>query len=288
MRRRLSALAAATLLTIGGLLLGTAAPAAADPPTVNFADLCGAVGFSWDTGTIGGDDGWPTTVLRNDTVIDEFPMRSRGSQEYGASDGDVFEIRREGLPSSSYLHRTPEGCTDAPLLTVTATNGCDGLTLSFVNAGTTPVAGVQALSTGHPPWELEPIGPGATELTLPLTDAAAFYVRSPRSDGSWSTWLVGIYTQPTDCPVDPSPIPSTDPSTDPSPSDSPSDSPSAGSTATATPGGTAVPGAGGGLPVTGAETALLSTVGLVLVGAGTALFVVARRRRVRFTTVEGQ
>ncbi|PZV96493.1 LPXTG-motif cell wall anchor domain-containing protein [Micromonospora phaseoli] len=275
MRRRLSALAAATLLTIGGLFLGTATPAVADPPTVNFTDLCGAVGFSWDTGTIGGDDGWQTTVLRNDIVIDEFSMQSRGSVQYGARDGDRIEIRREGLPASSYLHRTPEGCTDAPLLTVTPTSGCDGLTLSFGNEGTRPVSGIQVLAEGYEPWEVAPLAPGRTELELPLVDGDRFYVRGPLADGDWSIWLTGTHLRPTDCAADPSPGPSGEPS--------PSDDPGAGPTPSVT-----TPGAGGQLPITGAQTALISIAGLVLIGTGAALFVVARRHRVRFTTAERQ
>jgi LPXTG-motif cell wall-anchored protein len=287
MRRRLSALAAATLLTIGGLLFGTATPVAADPPTVNFTDLCGAVGFSWDTGTIGGADGWPTTVLRNDTVIDEFPMQSRGSMEYGASDGDVFEIRREGLPASAFLHRTPDGCTDAPLLTITPTSGCAGLTLSFANAGTSPISGIQVLATGYAPWEVAPLAPGRTELELPLVNGDGFYIRGPLAGGGWSVWLTGTHVRPADCAAEPSPIPSADPSAEPT--TDPTVTPAPGGTVT-TPGEIVTPGvgAGGGLPVTGTQPALITTAGLALVGVGVALFIVTRRRRVRFTTTEGQ
>ncbi|SCG62205.1 LPXTG-motif cell wall anchor domain-containing protein [Micromonospora halophytica] len=281
MRRRLSVLAAATLMTIGGLLLGTATPAVADPPMVNFTDLCGAVGFSWDTGTIGGDDRWQTTVVRNDAVIDEFSMRSRGSAEYGASDGDLFEIRREGLPTSSYLHRTPEGCTDAPLLTVTPASGCDGLVLSFSNEGTRPVPGIQVLADGYPPWEVAPLAPGRTELELPLVDGDPFYVRGPRAGGGWSTWLTGTHVRPADCAVEPSPSPSGDPGPSADPSADPSPS-------VTTPGASGPPGASDQLPITGAQTTLISIAGLVLLGTGVALFVMTRRRRVSFSTAGRQ
>ncbi|TWJ24239.1 LPXTG cell wall anchor domain-containing protein [Micromonospora endolithica] len=275
-------------MTIGGLLLGTATPAVADPPMVNFADLCGAVGFSWDTGTIGGDDGWQTTVVRNDAVIDEFSMRSRGSAEYGASDGDLFEIRREGLPTSSYLHRTPEGCTDAPLLTVTPTSGCDGLVLSFSNEGTRPVPGIQVLADGYPPWEVAPLAPGRTELELPLVDGDPFYVRGPRAGGGWSTWLTGTHVRPTDCAVEPSPSPSGDPGPSAGPSADPSPSVTTPGASVTTPGATVPPGASGQLPITGAQTALISIAGLVLLGTGVALFVATRRRRVSFSTAGRQ
>jgi LPXTG-motif cell wall-anchored protein len=48
------------------------------------------------------------------------------------------------------------------------------------------------------------------------------------------------------------------------------------------------PGAGGGLPVTGAPAVAVSVAGVLLVGAGAVLFGLARRRRLRFTAVDGR
>lgn len=264
MRNRSSAIVVATLMMIGGLVFG-AAPAAADPPEIRFENLCGAVGFSWDTGTIGDDDVWPTTVLRNGAVTEEFEMQFRGDREYGARDGDLFEMRREGLAPSSYLHRSPEGCTGTSLLTVVPTSGCTALTLTFDSDGAAPVSGLQVLAAGPVPQDVEPLGPGRTRLDIPLPDGAAFWVRGPLVGGGWATWLTGTYQRPVDCAVDPSPSPSAEPS--------PSEEP----TATPTPGG--APGAGGGLPVTGAGTVRVFAVGLVLVGVGVALFLAAHRLR---------
>lgn len=75
--------------------------------------------------------------------------------------------------------------------------------------------------------------------------------------------------------------------TRPTPPKSASPSPSASPTPTAGavhPTTTAVPGVGGGLPVTGAGAGGVAGAAAVLLAIGAALFLVARRRRVTFTT----
>lgn len=86
------------------------------------------------------------------------------------------------------------------------------------------------------------------------------------------------------------PCPSPEPTT--SPTVAPTASPTAVPTSPGTevPSPTAAPGAGGGeaddegsLPVTGAGVIGMGALALVLIGGGAALYVVTRRRRVRFT-----
>lgn len=271
--RRLLGSAVGTLLATGVLVLGVAAPASADPPEVRFEDRCGAVAFTWDTGTIGSDETWATTVLRGDVVVEEFDMRSRGDRVYAARDGDIFEMRREGLHPASFVHRAPDGCAGGPALTVTATSECSSLLLAFTNTGDTPVTGLQVLLTGVGARDVPPLDPGSVDLRYTLADGAGFYVRGPLAGGGWADWLSGTYQQPADCASEPATPPASgDP--DPSPDES---SP-----------GTAAPGDGGGLPVTGAQSALFSVAGVLLVGIGAALFLAARRRRLRFTSTIGQ
>ncbi|MCX4390062.1 LPXTG cell wall anchor domain-containing protein [Micromonospora peucetia] len=350
--RRMLAAAAALLLT-GGVVVGLAAPAAADPPEVRLLNLCGAVDFTWSTGTIGGDESWPTTVLRNGAVIDEFVMRDRGGATYVAGDGDIFEIRREGLPERTYAHRVPDGCTGAPELTATAKDECFSLVLTFVNGGDTPVTGLQMLLPGSAPRELDPVGPGSIAQFFDLADGDPFQVRGPVPGGGWATLLSGRYHQPERCTPDAVKVRFTDvcdgvrvdlastaggvirvetiapggtgggallapgdtgridvvaapgtvvqvrdavtgvefgrhtigTSTCGSPDPSPTGA-EPGGTEPPSPGGG--PGTGGGLPVTGVRTALFSVAGLLLLSAGAVLFLLARRRRLRFTTADGR
>jgi hypothetical protein len=79
----------------------------------------------------------------------------------------------------------------------------------------------------------------------------------------------------------PAPSPSASPSV--SPSATPTATPPATSPATPTPSGTPAPGGGGGLPVTGTAVGGIVGAAAVLLAAGAVLFLVARRRRVRFT-----
>jgi LPXTG-motif cell wall-anchored protein len=349
--RRLLGAVAGSLLLAGGLVAATAGPAAADPPELTLVNRCGAVEFSWDTGTIGGDERWPTTVLRNGTVIDEFAMGSRGDATYGALDGDSFEIRREGLPERGFAHEAPDGCAGVPALTVTAADECFSLRLTFANAADTPATGLQVLVPGDAPREVDPVGFGSLDLHLGLRTGDPFQVRGPVPGGGWATWLTGRYNQPARCTPDAVQVRFTDvcdgvrvdlastaggvirveavvsagtgggavlppggtgridvaavPGTTVVVRDAVAGaelathtigSPACGSAEpTEPPVGTAPPtgpgagpGAGGGLPVTGASAVAVSVAGVLLVGAGAVLFGLARRRRLRFTTVEGR
>lgn len=351
--RRLVTTVTATLLMIGGLVIGGVAPAAADPPEIRFENRCGSVGFAWDTGTIGGGDAWPTTVLRDGTLIDEFVMGARGDADYAARDGEVFEIRREGLPERTFVHRSPDGCVDAPLLAVSPANECFSLMLVFVNEGTAPVTGLQVLVAGAAPRDVGPRYPGRTETHHPVGDGERFYVRSPLAGGGWVTWLTGIYDRPERCTPDSVEVRYTDGCdgvridlanaaagvirvtvqdgdrtvgattlapggtgridvvaaagtellvrdvvagnelgryvvAEPACGTPTPTEPTPTGPALTEPGGSVPPGAGGGLPVTGAQTALLSGAGVLLVGVGVVLFLVARRRRLRFTPEPGR
>jgi hypothetical protein len=236
---------AASALLIAGVVVATAAPAAADPPELRFESLCGAVAFSWDTGTIGDEDTWATTVLRGTVVIEEFVMRSRGDRDYGATDGDVFEIRRAGLPERTFVHEAPKTCTDAPALTVTAASDCSALQLTFNNGGAAPVTGLQLLAGGDAPRDLAAVEPGEHVQSIDLPDGLPFLIRGPGVTGGWLTWFIGAHAKPSGCAV---------------PS-SPSGAP------------------GGNLPVTGVDAASLWTAGVLLAGAGVLLVLVSRRRR---------
>jgi hypothetical protein len=83
------------------------------------------------------------------------------------------------------------------------------------------------------------------------------------------------------CAPPPPPPPSEPPPTEPPPTEPPppSEPPATEPPATESP----EPGEGGGLPVTGASTGIVAGVALLLVAFGTAMFLIARRRRIRFT-----
>ncbi|WP_144120860.1 LPXTG cell wall anchor domain-containing protein [Catellatospora sichuanensis] len=236
-------------LVVAAAVVGSAAPASADPPELSFVNLCGSVSLTWDTGTIGDTEDWATTVLRGSVLVEQFRMPSRGDREYGAIDGDVFEIRREGLPPRSFVHEAPEGCDSAPRLSVVASSDCTGLQLSFTNTGTTAVAGVQLLAGSPVPQDLAPIGVGSHTLTFSLADGTPFYVRGPGAGGGWLTWIVGAYDKPAAC-----------------------------STRTPTPAASASP-PGGTLPVTGTAAGPVWGAGALLVAAGVVFLLVSRRRR---------
>ncbi|MEV1145252.1 LPXTG cell wall anchor domain-containing protein [Micromonospora sp. NPDC049799] len=357
--RRLLGTAVGALLLIGGLVLGATGPAAADPPEIRFENLCGAVAFDWDTGTIGGDETWATTVLRDGVVIDEFEMRERGGQKYGARDGAVFEIRREGLPAREYLHRSPADCVDPPQLTVTAASECSSLLVTFGNLGTTPITGIQVLIEGVGGRDVPPVATGSRDLHFRLADGARFYVVTPLGSG-FAHWFSGTYDRPERCTPDEVEVRFTDacdgvrvdltstaggvfrvevlaggsvagtavlaaggdarvdvtaaPGTavlvrdvvggselgrhtvgepacgTPTPtSDGSTPTPTSDGTAPTPDGSSAAPpGGGGGLPVTGASTTLFSLAGSLLVGTGVVLFLLARRRRLRFSAGAGR
>ncbi|MEV2239217.1 hypothetical protein [Micromonospora sp. NPDC049891] len=350
--RRLLALPVAGVLAAGVLVLGAPAPAQADPPRVILAASCGVAALSWDTGTIGGTESWQTTIRRNDVVIDRFEMRDRGGRRYGAVDGDVFVVRRDGLPDQDLVFRAPEDCTGAAQLTVTAQTECYGVELRLANAGSEPVTGLRVLSPVSPtPGELAPVAPGAITVVLRLTDGDNYLLASGGTGADMVTWFAGTYRAPAGCGPDAVTVNVTD-SCDgarievtsraegavrvqvtvdgvavmdrvirasdrdvftvpaepgalvmvrnpdlglelvrhtlaeelcPSPSPSPSATSTDGATGDPGDGGPGGGGGGGGLPVTGASVAVLGATGALVVGAGAALLLVARRRRTRFS-----
>ncbi|GIJ24460.1 hypothetical protein [Micromonospora lutea] len=373
--RRLLALPLAGALVVGALILGVPTPAQADPPRVVLTASCGVAALSWDTGTIGGTETWPTTIRRNDVIIDRFEMTDRGSRRYGAVDGDVFVVRRDGLPDQNLVFRAPGGCTGAAQLTVTAQTECYGVELRLANAGSEPIRGLRLLSPAAPaPEELAPVAPGAATVVLRLADGDNYLLASGGTGSDMVTWFAGTYRVPAGCGPDAVSVAVTDacdgarieltnraegavllrvtvdgrtaadrriaagardvftvpaePGAEvvvrnldldlelarhtrtatpcpPSPSATPTDggpgtpgtpgtpstpgtpgTPSAPGTP-GTPGGPGDGGSGGddggGLPVTGASVAMLVSAGALVVGAGLALLLAARRRRTRFS-----
>ena len=355
--RRLLALPVAAALAAGLLVLGVPAPAQADPPRVVLTASCGVAALTWDTGTIGGTETWQTAIRRNDVVIDRFEMRDRGGRRYGAVDGDLFVVRRDGLPDQELVFRAPEDCTGAAELTVTAATECYGVELRLANAGSGPVTGLRVLSPASPtPQELTPVAPGAVTVVLRLSDGDNYLLAGGGTGADMVTWFAGTYHAPAGCGPDAVSVTVTDacdgaridatnraegavrlrvvvddvPTTDrviragdrddftvpaapgavvvvrnleldlelarhtlaatpcpsPSPTSTPSPTLSPSPSVTPTDGVPAEPGdggSGGGLPVTGASTALLGAAGTLVVGAGVVLLLVARRRRTRFS-----
>jgi hypothetical protein len=335
--RRLLGTAVGSLLLAGGLVFGATAPAGADPPEIRFENLCGAVAFDWDTGTIGDDETWATIVLRDGVVIDEFEMRARGGREYGARDGALFEVRREGLPARDYLHRSPDDCVDPPQLTVVATSECSSLLLTFGNLGATTITGIQVLIEGVGGRDVAPLATGSRDEHHRLADGARFHVATPLG-GGFAFWFSGTYVKPERCAPDEVEARFTDgcdgvrvdltstaggvyrveviaggvvagtavlaaggharvdvaaaPGTALLVRDAVGGSElgrhTVGEPACGSSGAPPAAGGGGGLPVTGARTALFSLAGSLLVGAGVVLFLLARRRRLRFSSTSGQ
>lgn len=90
----------------------------------------------------------------------------------------------------------------------------------------------------------------------------------------------GLYAaRALDCAAQPTPTPTTSPTTQPTPTAS-ATSTVAPTAATST--SPVAAGGGGGLPVTGADTATVAGIGGALLLVGGASFVIARRRRSRF------
>ncbi|EEP73577.1 hypothetical protein MCAG_03904 [Micromonospora sp. ATCC 39149] len=198
--RRLLVASGAAVLFAGALVGGAASAAQADAPEITMSEQCGVAVFSWDTGTIGGDETWATTVLRNGVAIDRFEMRERGNRRYGATDRDTFVIQRAGLPDRNLVFRAPDGCADAPRLAVTADAHCHVLELHLANEGTTPITGLRLFSPAHPtPEELGPLAPGRVTLVRRLADGDNYLLASGEPGPEQVTWMVGTYRQPAGC-----------------------------------------------------------------------------------------
>jgi LPXTG-motif cell wall-anchored protein len=195
-------------------------------------------------------------------------------------------------PPSAELAASP-ACTDAGWtitwkLTTTGTNGVDGVFSDF------------SLGLGSP----YPKGP-------PPPENLRFFVQNGKATGDgvftedWSlgryfnwvqlrftvTWHNGanIYTKvvaadartPAECavPYTPPPTPTSSATSTPTPATSTPNSPAAQPAASATP----LLAADAGLPVTGTAVGAVAGIAAVLLTAGSLLFVLFRRRRVKFT-----
>ncbi|GAA3951064.1 hypothetical protein [Actinoplanes auranticolor] len=198
--RRLLTVAVAAVVSAGGLLLGTAAPAAADPPLLNFGELCGVAQLRWDAGPVLGGEPIATTVLRNGMVLDEFAMGNRGEHRYGAGDGDIFVVRRAGLPDETFDYQVPDDCADAPRLALTAADECFSVMLRLQNSGSTAVDGL-LLQTGHDPAgrALPPVEPGVTEVPVAVADGAVFRLVSGSVGPGAVLWLQHTFRRPAGC-----------------------------------------------------------------------------------------
>ncbi|MEQ4302588.1 LPXTG cell wall anchor domain-containing protein [Plantactinospora sp. B6F1] len=345
--RSLLAAPGAAVLLAGGLILGSASPAHADPPPITLTERCGVAVLSWDTGTIGGEETWATTVLRNGVAVDRFEMRERGNRRYGAADRDAFVVRRAGLPDVNLMFREPDGCADVPRLTVTAGAQCHVLELRLSNEGTTAVTGLRLYTPASPAAEeLAPVPPGAVTLVRRLADGDNYALVGGAPGPEQVTWMVGTYREPAGCGPDAIavevadacagvrvalssradgatrvtvlvdgvaavhrvvPARANDTFTVPAgpgavvvvrnpelgldlathtvravPCGSPTPDGSAGP-GSGPGGGDDDAGAGGGLPVTGTPAVALLVAGGLLLASGTAVLLVARRRRIRFT-----
>jgi len=268
--RRLLAFVGAVGVATGGLGLGTAAAAHAEVPVLSAEHLCGALELRWSTGVVIGDEErLATVVLRNDVVVDQFEMAGSGSLRYGAADGDVFVIQREGLADGYFAYDPPGGCAGASQLYVDAEPACTSLVLNLTNLGTEPVEGLVLLTRDTAPVgeALAPVGPGTTQVQVALADGDEYGVITGPLRIDSPIWLSGHYARPAGCDA-PTPTP-TPPSPPPPPAPTTADT----------------DGAGGSLPVTGGATVAYVVGGVVLICAGLGV-VLAVRRRVRFSLGE--
>jgi hypothetical protein len=103
-----------------------------------------------------------------------------------------------------------------------------------------------------------PVGPGSYEVTA---------LRIGNKKNYAKTWVVEIVAP--ECPTPTPPPPESPAPESPAPESPAPESPE--------------PGEGGGLPVTGASTGFVALVASLLVAFGSAMYLVARRRRIRFT-----
>lgn len=345
--RRLVTLAVAAVVSAGGLLLGTSAPASADPPLLSFDELCGVAELSWDAGPVIGGEPLATTVLRNGVVLDRFGMGHRGRHRYGASDGDTFVVRRDGLPDDTFRYDAPDGCADAPRLAVGAADECFSVMLRLHNSGSTAIDGLLLQTRDVPAGRaLPPVEPGVTEVPVSVADGDVFRLVSRSVGPDAALWWHHTHRRPAGCGPEAVRVTVTDGcrgarldltnraegvvrvevvvgdstvpygrALAPGASDTvdlplgpgtalvvrdavtgvrfaehttaaaPCASPDGSGGGTDPPGTPGEPGGGqaGGLPVTGAAATGYGAAGVLLAVAGVALFVLARRRRVRFT-----
>lgn len=258
MQRILMRLAVALGVVVGGLLLA-ASPASSAPPTpseVAFTDDCLGTEVAITSGTYTDEYDWTITVDGEHFWPEEDadPTEAGESATVEVPAGEI-SVDFEGSPPSwpkSHTWERPAGCADP---TVEFEDICFGIKISLANGEDATanarffiqgIGWVDHLVPGHSP---EPILYSATEVTL------AEQTTGQDWEHEW--------TKPDDCEGEETPGPSETPSAAPT---------------------TPAPGAAGGLPVTGSKTAVAGVGSMLLLGVGTALFLVTRRRRITWTS----
>lgn len=197
---------AAALFLGAGMALATATPAAAgDPPDVSATDACGVMTVIWEDGVLADDEWLETAVKRNGVVIDEFTMGPSGERDYGAVDGDEFEVLREGLAALRFTHAAPDGCV-APDLRVVATSECFGLEITVTNTGTVAIPEVVLTMPVVAPENLGPLAVGAGNTVHPrVPDDFPFAVLIDEA-----IYFTGRHHQPEGCSADAAEVAFTD------------------------------------------------------------------------------
>lgn len=149
---------------------------------------------------------------------------------------------------------------DIAVPSVSFVASCDGVSVKLFNAADA-TKDAEFVVTGDEGFsEARTVAPdGDDSVDVPAANAANVTVTEGGAalEGGTFNWV-----KPEEC-VEPSPEP------EPEPSPAPEESPE--------------PGEGGGLPVTGASTGVVAGIALLLVAFGAAMYLVARRRRIRFT-----
>ncbi|WP_158553875.1 hypothetical protein [Micromonospora deserti] len=181
------------------------------------------------------------------------------------SDGDRYGLRAT-LPDGSYAlwlaatYRLPDGC-DRDHITVQVDDACQGVQVRVANgADGAIVLAVGAEGRGNFYHRNVPARTTHT-FVVPVETGTVLRLRDVTGNLDFGGHTVGEASCATPTPsggADPTSAPSVEP----------------------TAGG---PGGGGGLPVTGVQTAALAGGGAMLAAAGVTLLMIVRRRRLRFT-----
>lgn len=190
----------AAVLFVGTLIFAHAAPAHADPPELQLVPFCGGTVLQWDTGTIGGSESWATTVLRNDDVVEQFEMHERGQVRYGASDGDIFFVRRAGLPEVSLVYEMPADCGDIPQLSISVVNECFALKIDVTNASSAVAENLRIYTRTNPDGTALPdVSNGTASVYQALSDGETFVIAENLAGPGTKLWIIGTYEKPEGC-----------------------------------------------------------------------------------------